>query len=86
MVKVGPFRGEAYPLTCPSPSYETLPVRLSLIPESARRAFEAGVGVITLTNVQCTGRETRLTDCATSLSTGVCTHDAGVRCHMHTGK
>lgn len=45
------------------------------------------MGVIALANVQCTGREEKLQDCASTPASRICLHtdDAGVRCHMQTG-
>lgn len=49
--------------------------------------FSQGVGLISLSSVQCIGTETRLADCPLGVIAISCSHnkDAGVRCQRRTG-
>ena len=60
---------------------------MSFFKSVPRSDYGHGFGAIALTNVQCSGTETRLTDCQASNFTITCSHsqDAGVQCFAQTG-
>ena len=47
--------------------------------------FGQGVGPIVLSNLQCTGSESRLADCISGVISCSHSEDAGVRCLSRTG-
>ena len=47
--------------------------------------FGQGVGLIALSNLQCTGMESRLLDCSSGAVSCIHSEDAGVRCLARTG-
>lgn len=57
---------------------------IQVVEALSQASFGQGTGRIWLTNVQCIGSETELSNCTASTSIDSCTHaqDAGVRCPL----